>query len=115
MAYPGISAFGLSHNISSAVVPYLQDRQSVRKLLLDSPSLESAIVNVDAMADLMIDHLQEVGCKTALRLAERAVTMAALEHSDVENLEQAQLDVLTLILQDLVGDQASAENLCELY
>jgi hypothetical protein len=87
----------------------------VRKLLLDSLSSESAIINVHAMADLIIDCLQEVGCKTALRLAERAVSMAALVQSDVENLEQAQLDALTLILQDLAGDQATAGNLCEVY
>ena len=85
----------------------------MRKLLADSLSSESAIVNVNAMADLIIDHLHQVGCKTALRLAERAVVSAALA-GHVENLELAQLDALDLILRDLVGDQTTAGNLCEL-
>lgn len=103
-----------SHKQAMTVVPLLQDKQSVRKLLVDSLSSESNIVNKDAMADLIIDHLHEVGCKTALRLAERAVTSAALA-VDGDNLERAELDALDLILRDLAGDQATAENLCELF
>ena len=86
----------------------------MRNLLADSFSSESAIVNVNAMADLITEHLHQVGCKTVLRLAERAVASASLAGQG-ENLERAQLDALDLILRDLVGDQATAGNLCELY
>ena len=52
------------------VVPLLSDTDSVQKLLSDGvfPGL---IINVEPMADLIIDRLGNVGCKTALRLAER--------------------------------------------
>ena len=86
----------------------------MRNLLGDSLSSESAIANVNAMADLIIDHMHQVGCKTALRLAERAVASASLAGQG-GNLERAQLDALDLILRDLVGDQATAGNLCELF
>lgn len=55
----------------------------------------------------MIDSLGSVGCKTALRLAELAVST-----SD-DNDGQAQLDALTEILNDLAGDELSAQRLCE--
>jgi len=49
------------------VVPLLRETDSVQTLLRDS--LSDSISNVDAMAELMIERLGEVGCKTALRLA----------------------------------------------
>jgi len=94
----------------------------VRTLLSDSLlASESAIVNVNAMADLIVEQLGEVGCKTALRLAERAVASAAASAAtksssndgDDDNQEQAQLDALALVLDDLVGDQVTAGKLCE--
>ena len=98
-------------SIYHAVVPLLQDKQSVRTLLSDSLlASESAIVNVNAMADLIVEQLGEVGCKTALRLAERAVASAAASvattssssnDDDDDNQEQAQLDALAQILDDL--------------
>ena len=56
------------------------------------------------MADLMIEHLGQVGCKTAAAVAERA--------SDAVDLEKAQLSALAEILDDLSGDQVTAERLC---
>jgi hypothetical protein len=52
------------------VVPLLTDTDLVQKLLSDGvfPGL---IIIVEPMADLIIDRLGNVGCKTALRLAER--------------------------------------------
>jgi len=72
------------------------------------------------MASAMIDRLGSVGCKTALRLAERAV--AATAASDVEiganyinqtDLGRRQVTALLQILDDLAGDESTAQNLCE--
>jgi hypothetical protein len=60
------------------------------------------------MANLMFDRLGDVGCKTALRLAERA-TANAEGNGD----ESAQLKYLEVILEDLAVDYITAEKLCE--
>ena len=99
------------------VVPLLSDGKDVEKLLAES--LDTASVqNAKPMADLIVNRLKSVGCKTALRLAERAVTTATLQVGDSENssvLEKAQLTALSDILDDLEGDQMTAKNLCEVY
>jgi len=75
-------------------------------------------MNVNAIADLIVEQLGEVGCKTALRLAERAVASASVRASAMgrgdDDLERAQLDALTQILDDLAGDQVTAGKLCEI-
>jgi hypothetical protein len=60
------------------------------------------------LAELIIDRLGKVGCKTALRLAERAVSSAEIPGGGA-----AQLRAMATILDDLVGDEATAERLCE--
>jgi AAA+ lid domain len=94
------------------VVPLLSDAASVRKLFSDS--LEVDVVNADPMADLIIDRLGNVGCKTALRLAERAVATAAVHATDGDDME-AQLNALMGILDDLAGDDVTAAKLCEVF
>ena len=58
------------------------------------------------MAELLIQRLEKVGCKTALRLAERALSTTGTEQGDPFN-------VLATILDDLASDQAASERLCE--
>ena len=52
------------------VVPLLTEVSSVQTLINDS--IDTA-VNVDAMSTMIMDQLKEVGCKTILRLVERAI------------------------------------------
>lgn len=98
------------------VVPLLSDTGSVGQLLSDG-LFPGSVPNVDAMADLIIDRLESVGCKTALRLAERAVATAGIDTASTnkEELEKAQLSALAVILEDLAGDEVTAEKLCEVF
>ena len=91
------------------VVPLLSVPEEVRTLLEDG--LDEAVLNADVMAEMIIGSLGHVGCKTALRLAERALTVAAF--GDGRDLGKAQLKALADILDDLSGDQATAQSLCE--
>jgi SpoVK/Ycf46/Vps4 family AAA+-type ATPase len=91
------------------VVPLLSLPEEVRTVLEDG--LGEAVINPGVMADMIIGSLGQVGCKTALRLAERAVTVAAF--GDGSELGKAQLQALEEILDDLSGDQATAQTLCE--
>lgn len=84
------------------VVPLLSDAEEVRKLLTDC--LSDEIADAAMMSGLIIDKLGEVGCKTALRLAERAVLTAA---------DKSQSKALESILEDLVGDDAIAAKVCQ--
>ena len=93
------------------VVPQLSESDSLQKLFADS--LEVEVVNAAAMADMIIDRLGSVGCKTALRLAERAVGTAGVRASDGDDMEEAQLNALQGILEDLTGDGVTAQQLCE--
>ena len=94
------------------VVPLLSDSDSVRKLLSDCMS--GLVVNVDSMADLIVSRLGSVGCKTALRLAELAVATAGRACNITgEELEKTQSSALAEILDDLAGDEVTADKLCE--
>jgi vesicle-fusing ATPase len=94
------------------VIPLLSDSNSVRKLLLDGTKQSGlAVVNVNPMADMIVDRLGSVGCKTALRLTERAVAMAG-NGDEKEDMGQAQLLALEHILDDMTSDEATALNLC---
>jgi hypothetical protein len=95
-----------------AVVPLLSDTESVQKLLADS-MYPGSLANADKMANMIIDRLGSVGCKSALRLAERAVASAGKANG--VDLEEAQLIALAEILDDLAGDEATAANLCEVF
>lgn len=94
-------------------MPLLSDASAVQKLLTDSPLSES-LIKVELAAEMIIDRLERVGCKTALRLAELAV-MTAGQGSDAtkESVGEAQIQTLTEILDDLAGDEVSANQLCE--
>jgi len=100
------------------VVPLLEDVVSVSTLLSDS--LPSTVEDPEGMAEAIIKKLGSVGCKTALRLAERAITAAARDGSRGDNDTQGgelvgtvQLSALSDILDDLVGDEVTAQQLCE--
>ncbi len=91
---------------SAAVVPLLSDPISVQKLLSDS--LPDKISDVETFSKLMIERLGEVGCKTALRLSERAVFTAGMQTQQVvEDKKVAQLLALDEILSDFSEDEAS--------
>jgi len=96
--------------VSFSVVPRLSKISEVKKLLLDGGP--ESIANADSMADLMIGQLGNVGCKAALRLAERATAIAGRADNPA-NLEKAQLSALAEILDDLSGDEVTAKRLCE--
>lgn len=101
--------------ITFSVVPLLSDAESVRTLLSDS-LFSGSVVNVSVMAELIIGRLSTVGCKTALRLAERAVATAGREDDlKGDDLGSAQLAALDEILDDLAGDEVTAQKLCEVF
>ena len=64
---------------------------------------------------MIIKRLSEVGCKTALRLTERAIFTAGIqkEFPSQEELKTAQLSALDELLDDLAGDEAMATRVCE--
>jgi len=90
------------------VVPLLSDAKEVEKLLTDC--LPAEVADASSMAGLISDRLGEVGCKTALRLAERAVLTAGDAADDAKT---AQSEALEVILEDLVGDDAIAARVCK--
>ncbi|KAL7581007.1 hypothetical protein ACA910_005816 [Epithemia clementina (nom. ined.)] len=93
------------------VVPLLQSSADVAKLLDDSLLESFSMLDAEGMAELMIQRLGQVGCKTALRLAERALSSTA--SMEGENLRESQLTTLANILDDLAGDEALSQKLCE--
>jgi hypothetical protein len=97
------------------VVPLLSDAESVRKLLSDGCARTGLVTeDTNTMADMIIDRLGSVGCKTALRITERAVAMAGIGNED-ETVAMAQLTALGNILDDMVRDGAATTQLCEVY
>jgi len=98
------------------VVPLLSESKEVQKLLEDSLPRD-VISDPQTMAKLMIDQLGSVGCKSALRLAEQAVSTVD-RGNDAGSLTgsalgKAQVAALGEILEDLSGDKVTAQNLCE--
>ena len=91
------------------VVPLLSDAKEVEQLFTDC--LAEEVADASSMAGLIIDKLGEVGCKTALRLAERAVLTAA--DKSTTDAKTAQSEALGVILEDLVGDDAIAARVCQ--
>lgn len=112
-------------------MPLLDDAVSVETLL--SYSLASTVKDPKSVATAIVERLGKVGCKTALRLAERAVAAASVgdgggflsttdtDGPDTDNddgdgnseLGKRQLSALSRILDDLVGDEVTAQQLCE--
>jgi len=89
------------------VVPLLSDPISVQKLLAES--LTDEIADVESFSKLIIQRLGKVGCKTALRLSERAVFTAGIQTQQMEihDKQAAQLRALDEILCDYSEDEAS--------
>jgi hypothetical protein len=70
------------------------------------------------MAMVIMERLGSVGCKTALRLAERAILAGdQIDFGEDRNQEEvssyAHIVALAEILDDLAGDEATATKLCE--
>ena len=94
-------------------MPLLSDTESVTQHLSDG-LFPGSVANVAPMADMIVNSLGSVGCKTALRLAERAIATAGREILEGEKeLEKRQLEALAEILDDLAGDEVTAAKLCE--
>ena len=97
---------------SILVVPLLSDVKSVDKLLTDC--LSCHVEDSYALSEALINRLGAVGCKTALRLTERAVfTSGIQENTSLNDMKSAQLAALDSILDDLAGDEAVAARVCE--
>lgn len=100
-----LHSFPRSLILSSSVVPMLTSTESVNKLLTDCLPDMVGTNDFNAMSQLMINQLGSVGCKTALRLVEKA----AFASDDNESAT----DVLALILEDIAGDNVAARTLCD--
>ena len=101
-----------------AVIPPLSTSASLEKLFVDSLSTSLAIhqPSIPKMATLIQAQLSNgIGCKTALRIAERAVATAGprQQFSDEKAWGEAQVIALDEILQDLEGDEFAASQMCE--
>lgn len=87
------------------VVPLLSDFESVENLFRDC--LPGQVDDCTLLSKTLISRLGKVGCKTALRLAERAIFTAEMEGNT------SQIFALGSILDDLAGDEALAAKVCE--
>ena len=98
------------------IVPLISDVDSLSQLLSDGSETSGlAIASSDlptTFATMMVDQLGPIGCKTALRLMERAVSVAGPGGSD---LAKRQTEALSAILDDLVGDEEAAQQVCEVF
>ena len=98
------------------MVPLLTDVESVQTLLTTGASVSGLDVkNVKSLAEMMVDSLGSVGCKTALRLMERAVGMAGKGMNAQDDLAKLQENALASILEDLAVDEAAAGQVCEVF
>lgn len=97
------AACSILHEIfeETLVVPLLSDSEEVEKLLTDC--LPEEVADANTMSRHIINRLGAVGCKTALRLAERVVVSTVADQSKA----------LEGILEDLVGDDAIAAKVCQ--
>ena len=87
------------------MVPLLSDKDSIQKLL--NECLGDQVADASSLSEPIINRLGNVGVKTALRLAERAVFTAS------DETKSAQLSAMEEILDDMVGDDALASKVCE--
>lgn len=113
------AACSILHEIfdETLIVPLLTDAESLEQLLKDGSTTSGIVVpEPKLLAEMMIDRLGSVGCKTAMRLLER--TVAGAGSSGMKNsiaLGEWQAQVLSGILEDSAGDEALAQNVCEVY
>ena len=83
----------------------LSDADSLQELL--NNCLGDQVADASSLSESIINRLGNVGIKTALRLAERAVFTAS------DETKSAQLLAMEEILEDLIGDDALASKVCE--
>ena len=103
------------------VVPELSDIETVNRLFSDgiqqmgAASIDIKNDVISDMAKLTVDRLETVGCKTALRIMERTVSMSYRASKDRSNPEndpnQFLLSSLTSILDDCVRDKEAADRI----
>jgi hypothetical protein len=93
------------------VVPLLCDAESVETLLSDC--LPEKVADVSSMSQAIVSRLGKVGCKSALRLAERAVFGAGMQGTSPDGMAARQLFEIESILNDFAGDEAIAAKECE--
>jgi len=103
------------------VVPELTDSESLYRLFSDAiKKMGSASIDIENdviadMAKLTVGRLQTVGCKTALRILERTVSMSyratSKDRSNPENdrINKFLLSSLASILDDHVRDKEAAQ------
>jgi len=99
------------------VVPLLSKSRDVEKLIGDCLPRD-VISDPQSMAEVMIKHCGSVGCKTALRLAEQAVSTVDRANDGGlagSKLGEAQVAALKEMLEDISGDKMLAQNLCEVF
>lgn len=94
------------------VVPLLSKKDEVVKLFTDC-ALSGLIGNKEEMAEMIVSRIGPVGCKTALRIAERTVATATqLGEPNANDGGRVQAIRLAEILDDLAGDEGTAKDLC---
>jgi len=105
------------------VVPELSDVESIDRLYSDSiQKMGAAAIDIESnvitdMAKLTAGRLPTVGCKTALRILERTVSMSyratSKDDSKSKNdgMDEFLLDSLTSILDDYVRDIEAAQRI----
>jgi len=101
------------------VVPELSDIKSVNRLFLDgiqqmgAASIDIRNDVVFDMAELTVNRLETVGCKTALRILERTVSMSYRSSKDNSENDPNKflLISLTSLLDDYVRDKQAAQQI----
>jgi vesicle-fusing ATPase len=100
------------------VVPLLSDVESVQTLLATGAKASGlAVANVNSLAEMMVESLGNVGCKTALRLMQNSVAMAgAMAGSGAStDLAELQEEALASILEDMTRDEAASDLVCDVF
>ena len=74
-------------------------------------------LNLEIMSEMIITRLGEVGCKTILRLVERAIAVATVTKKQQQQSESKDVSVTILvaleeILDDFVKDDVTAQKSC---
>lgn len=96
----------------TTVIPLLSKSDEVLKLIIDSkiPGVEDA----ESMSEIIINKMGDVGCKTVLRLTERAIATADRMIDEANgSRKENQIIALEQILDDFVVDSASIGELCK--
>ena len=103
------------------VVPELTEAQSIHRLFSDAlKKIGPDVIDVDNdvvadMAELTIDRLKSVGCKTALRILERTLSMSYREmredssNQDKNRWSEVLMSSLTCILDDHARDKEAVQ------